>query len=232
MQFLKFSKYFFYIASNWNLRIAFHIIRKEITGEKKYGINTTGADELQKLEASGIDVSHATIYMPASYDMLEEIFYRLRDKTFHHFIDIGCGKGRVLCVAAHYGISKVSGVDLSKSFCDESVRNLESTKAKFPDLQFRVFNNDAFYFDITPDVDCIFLFNPFDETIMSGVVENIEISLDKNPRDIIVIYFNPLNKELFINNGFKEMFHLKKLSYLEACILKKHPAKSEVHKKN
>ena len=80
MRFFTYIKYFFYLASNWNLRIAWHILDKEIKGEKKYGIQTTGADELKKLEAKGIDISHATIYMPASYDLLETVFTELKQK--------------------------------------------------------------------------------------------------------------------------------------------------------
>ena len=50
-----------------------------------------------------------------------------------------------------------------------------------------------FYFEIPDDVDCIFFFNPFDEVIMSAVVENILESLYKNhPRKIIIAYANPL----------------------------------------
>ena len=53
-----------------------------------------------------------------------------------------------------------------------------------PWMGFKIWNHDAFYFDIPLDADCIFLFNPFDATIMSGVVKNIELSLKKNKRKI------------------------------------------------
>jgi hypothetical protein len=78
MALFTYIRYFFYLAYNWNLRIAIHIIQKEIKGENKYGIRTTGADELHGLEKKGIDISHATIYMPASYDMLEDIFTEVK----------------------------------------------------------------------------------------------------------------------------------------------------------
>jgi len=193
----------------------------EIKGEKKYGITTTGADELSGLADKGIDISHATIYMPASYDMLEDIFLQINPATINHFIDIGCGKGRVLCVAAYHGIKKLTGIDLSKEFCNEAVKNLVHIKETIPGLKFNVLNNDAFYYNIPDDADCLFLFNPFDETIMSGVVENIEISLENKPREITVIYLNPLSKGLFTKAGFKEIYHTKKLNYLEGCVLKK-----------
>ncbi|MBL0182427.1 MAG: class I SAM-dependent methyltransferase [Chitinophagaceae bacterium] len=245
MKILSYIKYFFYLAWNWNISIAWHIIRQEIKGEKKYGINTTGADELKKLEDMGIDISHATIYMPASYKLLEDIFEQLspnksqtypkrsrrtnlklilsaaEGQTSNHFLDIGCGKGRALCVAAHYGYKKLTGIDLSKEFCAVAKENVVLTKQKIPGINFTIINNDAFYFEIPDDVDCIFLFNPFDETIMSGVVENILESLQNHPRKMNIIYVNPLHKEYFIQAGFTETWHSKKMKYLEAVILEK-----------
>ena len=55
---MKFFTYFIYIASNWNIRIAWHILLQEIKGEKKYRINTTGKDTLESLEEKGIDIDH------------------------------------------------------------------------------------------------------------------------------------------------------------------------------
>ncbi|CAN5801464.1 hypothetical protein BH11BAC4_BH11BAC4_13440 [soil metagenome] len=219
MQTLKYIQYFFYLASNWNISIAWHIIRNEIIGEKKYGICSTGADELHNLEKKGIDIEHSTIYMPASYDLLEIVFDQLNDRNFRHFIDIGSGKGRVMCVAASYGLVNISGIDLSKELCEAARENLARTKLKFPLINYKIINNDAFYFEIPADADCIFLFNPFDEVIMSGVVKNIGISQKKNPRIITVVYLNPLHKALFTKAGYKEIFHTKRMNYLEASIL-------------
>jgi SAM-dependent methyltransferase len=200
------------------------MIWQEIKGEKKYGINTTGADELFKLEKQGIDISHATIYMPVSYSLLEESFKhlkskRLNPKPLNHFLDIGCGKGRALCVAAHLGFKKVTGLDFAKDLCEAAKENLALTNQKIPEFEYKIINNDAFYFEIPDDVDCIFLFNPFDEFILSGVVNNICTSLQNNPRRLSIIYVNPLHKEQFLKAGFTETWYGKKMKYLEACIL-------------
>lgn len=216
---MEYLKYFFYIASNWNIGIAWHILLHEIKGEKKYGINTTGKDDLETLEENGIDINHATIYMPISYDLLEKILEQIAAKKLQHFLDIGCGKGRAMCVAAHKGFTKVTGIDFSKDLCKNAEKNLAKTKQLLPKLQYKIYNNDAFYFDIPIDVDCIFLFNPFDEIIMSGVVENIIISLEQKPRKLVVVYANPLHKELFLQNEFKETYHFKQLKYLEVSLL-------------
>ena len=221
MKSASYIKYFFYLAYNWNIRIAWYIIRQEMNGEKKYGIDTTGADELKKLENKGIDITHATIYMPVSYTLLEEILRQLPASARKHFLDIGSGKGRAMCIAAHHGFKKVTGIDFSKELCDAAKDNLAITKQKIPALHYEIINNDAFYFKIPSDVDCIFFFNPFDETIMSGVTNNISASLQQHPRKMYIIYVNPLHKELFIMAGFKETWYSKKMKYLEAVILEK-----------
>ena len=213
-------KYFFYLAFNWNVKIAAYLIRQEIKGEKKYGITTTGADELKSLEQKGIEIDHATIYMPVSYGILEDIFEQLKINQHSHFLDIGCGKGRAMCVAASKGFSKVSGIDFSKEFCLAAEKNLSITKQKNFQLQYKVINNDAFYFEIPDDVDFIFMFNPFDETIMDAVAENILESFEIAPRTITLIYANPLYKQELLEIGFKETYHTQKMKYLEAVILK------------
>lgn len=221
MKILRYIQYFFYIGANWNWYIAFIVIRHEIKGEKKYGINTTGADELQKLKRKGIDISHATMYMPVSYQLLEETLLQIPGNAKKHFLDIGCGKGRAMCVAAHYGFTKISGIDFSKEFCEAAKHNLEQTQQQLSEIRFSVTEGDAAVTTIPGDVDCIFLFNPFDETVMKKVVQHINASISRNPRAINVIYANPLYKKLFTENGFTETYYRKNLKYFEISILHK-----------
>lgn len=221
MKIFAYIQYFFYLGLNWNWRIASHILIHEIKGESKYGIHTTGSDELKKIAASGIDISHATVYMPASYLLLKEVFIQLPPNQRAHFLDIGCGKGRALCVAAHNGFGKVTGIDFSRKFCTDSEENLKLTKSKFPSLIFSTITKDAADVEVPTDVDCIFLFNPFDEIIMKKVTKNIHHSYNKNPRTLYIIYLNPLYKKELTGIGFKEIFYTCKMKYMEAVILKK-----------
>ena len=221
MKFIQYIQYFFYIGTNWNWYIAFVILRHEIRGEKKYGINTTGADELKKLKRKGIDISHATMYMPVSYQLLEEALQQIPAADKKHFMDIGCGKGRAMCVAAYYDFKKISGIDFSKEFCEAAINNISVTKVKIPAINFSVTEADAAVANIPGDVDCIFLFNPFDETIMKKAMQHINASISNNPRRVNVIYANPLYKKLFIENGFTETYYKKKLKYFEISILNK-----------
>ncbi|MEJ7588402.1 MAG: class I SAM-dependent methyltransferase [Ferruginibacter sp.] len=221
MKIFIYIKYFFFLGLNWNWRIASHIISHEIKGEKKYGIRTTGSDELKKIKAAGVDISHATLYMPANYLLLEEIFSKLPVKPLDHFLDIGCGMGRALCVAAYNGFNNVTGIDFSTEFCSRAEENLKETKKKFPLLNYSVINNDAAIISIPADTDCIFFFNPFDEFIMKRVAVNILTSYKKNPREIFILYLNPLYKKELFDIGFKEIHYTIRMKYMEAVILQK-----------
>ena len=221
MRIFPFIQYFFYLGINWNWRIAFYILLHEIKGEKKYGIRTTGSNELKKIQAQGIDISHATVYMPASYLLLEELFPKIPADHHKHFLDIGCGKGRALCVAAYHGFNKITGVDFSKEFCVDAIANLNLVKCKYPSLEFSILEKDAAQIDIPPDTDCIFFFNPFDEVIMKAVAKNVSRSYQKKPRDIFIIYLNPLYKNIWLHEGYKEIYYTQKMKYMEAVILKK-----------
>ena len=90
MNTIPYIKYFYYLGINWNWKLATVLILQEIKGEKKYGINTTGADELEGLAKNAIDISHSTIYMPVSYNLLENVLTHIPESFRNYFLDIGC----------------------------------------------------------------------------------------------------------------------------------------------
>ena len=97
-------KVFCYLGITWYRKPATVKILQEIKGEKKYGINTTGADEIEVLAKNTVDISNATIYIPVSYNLIENVLTHIPENCRNHFLDIGCGKGSALCVATYKNI--------------------------------------------------------------------------------------------------------------------------------
>lgn len=218
---MKFLRYFFYIAKNWNLSIAFHIIKNEMRGEKKYGIESTATDELHELEELGIDTQHATMYMPVSYDVLEHCFLKVDIQNSNHFLDIGCGMGRAMAVASTFGAEKITGIDFSKSLIVKTKENILQAKQKHPTTAFKAILQDAYYYDIPLDVDVIFMFNPFDDFVLEKVLQNIDESITEDKRTVTIIYVNPVHKHLLPTYGYKEKYYFKHRKYLEGAIYEK-----------
>jgi len=222
MQFNSYFLYFCYIAWNWNPILALFIIYYEITGERKYHIGTIGINDLKGLARTGVDISHASIYMPVNYFVLERLMNEIvkynGNKTF---LDLGCGRGRVMIVAAHYGFKEIRGIDFAKNLCEDAETMIRLHTRDIPAAHFTVLNCNATDYDIPDDLTSIFLFNPFDEVIMKEVLIRILKSLQQSPRTIRILYANPVYKSLFLEEGFAEIYHIKKLGYFEGSILEK-----------
>lgn len=222
MKFFYYFKYFYFIARNWNIKLAAFTVFHEIRGEKKYRLNTIKIDRLHDQNIASENLTHASIYQASSYYLVEKAFTFLQDeKANFSLVDFGCGKGRVIIVAAYFGFKRITGVDFSCNLCLEAELNIEKIAVFFPDNVFNIICADAAYYQIEKDQNCFFFFNPFDEVVLLRVVKNILSSLKENPRKIYVVYLNPLHKEIFLSAGFEEKYSLRKMEFLEFSILSK-----------
>jgi SAM-dependent methyltransferase len=230
MKFFQYVKYFFYIAFNWNIRLALFTLYHEVRGEKKYRIHTTPIVNVKTLTVTGENISHALSYQGANYFLLENVFSWLQNiEGSKSIVDYGCGKGRVLVVAAFYDFNKIIGIDFAKELCEEAQKNISPLQAKFPEKTFKVIYVNAIDYVFDDDANVFFFFNPFDEIVMLSVVKNILFSFRKNPREIYVVYLNPVHKEIFMSAGFEEVYHVQKLYFVQAIIYKKSPEDFEAH---
>lgn len=221
---LAYIKYFFYLGWNWNFRLASIITWYEIVGEKKYGIHTTGIYDLTSSVAEESRV-HASIYQPINYYVAEWLFKQVTPDEMHQnrFLDAGCGKGRALAMAAYNGFKKITGFDISPKLCHEAIETVGSLFNKYPGTDFEVLQEDARFFNIPDDTGVIFLFNPFDKTIMKPFVNNVLESIKRRPRKIIVLYANPECRQIWEDAGFVKIAEVKKLNWLQGMVFTNSP---------
>ncbi|MGN6250011.1 MAG: hypothetical protein ACTHNG_16780 [Ginsengibacter sp.] len=222
MKFLYYFKYFYFIARNWNAKLAAFTVYHEIKGEKKYNLDTVRINRLNNENIESENLVHASIYQASSYYLIEKAFSFFENEIKDGaFVDFGCGKGRVLIMAAHFGFKKINGIEFSQKLCVDAEANVDQVEALFANTVFKILNEDAAGYRIENDQNFFFFFNPFDEVVMLEVVKNILLSLKQNPRKIFVIYINPVHIEIFLSAGFDEEWHFRKMEYLEFSILSK-----------
>ncbi|MBW7838072.1 MAG: class I SAM-dependent methyltransferase [Chitinophagaceae bacterium] len=219
MSFFKYARYFYFILRNWNIQLACFTVWHEIRGERKYHINTTDTNDLKKLEVKSGNKESAFIYQPANYFMLEKALnYISESGAKGNLVDYGCGKGRIMAVAAAFRFKKITGIEFAPALCEAAQENIDRISHIYPDTSFRIHCCDATEYRILPS-DCVFtFFNPFDERVMLPVVRKILASLKETPRPIFIAYFNPTERELFLSAGFEEVWHYEKMSYLDFSI--------------
>jgi hypothetical protein len=69
-----------------------------------------------------------------------------------------------------------------------------------------VVHRDAADYNVQPDQNVFFMFNPFDHIVMQHVIEHIAHSLEEVPRPIWLIYLNVKNdcRRVLVENGVHE----------------------------
>jgi SAM-dependent methyltransferase len=212
-------KYFFFLGWNWNFRLAAFILWHDIKGEKKYHSYTTLIDDLSD-SIDEQDWMHASIYQPVNFYTIHQLFAHITEADKQSaFIDIGCGMGRLFSVAAAFGFRKIYGVDLSPVMVEDAEVQAVFLEQHYPNARFEIEEANAATYEVPADAGVLFLFNPFDHTVMEPFVTRLTEQLQSNPRPIKVLYANPVCKEIWLNAGFKEVFHFRKLKYLEGSVL-------------
>ena len=158
----------------------------------------TGAFSLLYERIRGLDYTmvyqyseneHNNNYSKSPKKVLKRIFADIDFNEAHSFIDLGCGKGYVMTVAADYPFEKISGVEFSEELCAICRKNLRIKKLD----RVGVYHGDAKAFQKYGDYDIFYFCNPFDETILSVVAKKIlEAHRDSKCR---LYYLNPHQEE-------------------------------------
>jgi SAM-dependent methyltransferase len=108
------------------------------------------------------------------------------------FLDIGCGKGKALILAAQRGFSAVIGVEVDTHLALIARDNL----SRFA-VNGRVDAVDAARMQLPHGQLFVFLANPFGEATLRAVLERLRASLSAQPRRALVVYANPRQHHVF-----------------------------------
>jgi len=163
--------------------------------ERTLGIDTEGSQEVDRPDANR--------YATFAHHSIEVILARLALKPDDVFVDIGCGKGRVVCRAARHRIKQVIGVDIDKNLCQQAEQN--AARLKGANAPIRIVNLPAQEFDYD-DCTVFLLFNSFGAATLEQVLATIERSLAKQPRAIRFAYVNPFHERLMQQSTWLEEY--------------------------
>jgi predicted RNA methylase len=110
------------------------------------------------------------------------------DKKTSTLLDYGCGKGRVIVSAARESYKMIIGVELSNLAytARTNVKNMRHRKTQ----NIFLVQCDAQSFEVPPDVNIIYFFNPFAGSVLESVTRNIYTSYLRVPRKIYIIFVN------------------------------------------
>lgn len=141
----------------------------------------------------GINTTEVPEEMATYYQDLLTLFDEVSLEPEDTLVDFGCGLGRVLfyCNSRHY--CKTTGIENDMALYGKLLDNAKGYQSKFLDQEQRMlfFNIDAEEYEIRPEDNFFYFFNPFSASVFKKVLSNIIASAKENPRDIDIILYYP-----------------------------------------
>ncbi len=163
--------------------------------EYRLGISTRGI----------VNVDHPDSYHYATmfYSTIRKILDFMQLQPADVLVDIGSGKGRVLCCAALHPIRKVVGVDLSEEFCKHARINADNMRGRRSPIE--IHNRVAQEFDYAQGT-AFTLFNPFGASTLDAVLTKIRHDTIASGRPVRFAYANPVHESIFRNHQWLEKY--------------------------
>jgi SAM-dependent methyltransferase len=168
-----------------------------------YAVDTSGLIGGEDLPTPHPNAFWSTAYYaiaPSIFDQLiHELEFRMApDWSAFTFLDLGSGKGRALMLASRLPFRAILGVEISPDLVRISQRNLVNFSApwqKCRTLEAR--EGDVTSFDLPPTPLVIYLYHPFATPALDAFLDNLERSLQNDPREALLLYFNPALDQVF-----------------------------------
>ena len=168
--------------------------------ERRLGIDTAGIDhDLAGLGVPAAGLAHAYAYQPVQLRVFARIIRAAAIEPANYLmVDFGSGKARALILGAEYGFKRLIGVELAPALHEAALRNVHAYRQRrihAPPIELHC--GDAAAWPIPEERVFLFLYNPFAEPVVARIARRLEISLRRQPRDVVVAYRNPVHARVF-----------------------------------
>jgi len=178
----------------------YHYLDKRF--DRRFAVDTAGMVNLPELKTDP-RFKYAVNYRPTPRSLFFRMLRRLDvDYSSFVFIDFGCGKGKVLFLAAELPFKRIVGIELSSKLFRVAENNLRNYLGPRTCNAVQLVCMDASEYEIPEERAIYYFYNPFTAEVMNPVLENIRRSLAATPRETYVVYYNHELKRLLDESGF------------------------------
>lgn len=162
----------------------------------EHGTDTQSLIDVVDLGIIGEAALHAVHYEASTLPKIQRVLKHLGvNLSEYSFIDVGSGKGLVVIEAAKHPFNEVIGLEISPHAHKIAEVNIRAaSKRTTLRAPIKLNNVNALDYAFPAAKQVIYLYNPFDEPILSELLNKLSRRLTENVEDIVLAYLNPVCK--------------------------------------
>ncbi len=164
--------------------------------DRRHGIETSQGRDLEDLDIDSPNKALGVEYAPTPVTLLPLMLRAMKvDPARETFVDLGCGKGRVMVKAAEFGFRKLVGVEFAPELAETARDNLKAALRDKSDIDWDVRQEDVVGFQ-PPESDlCVFAYNPFNGSVFEAALDILAAHAARG-WNVNFIYYNPQSQSL------------------------------------
>jgi predicted RNA methylase len=172
--------------------------------DRKYGLDTAEIIYPSALGIAAGDAEQSIEYEPCIPETLAGALSNLSIQFQEYvFVDLGSGKGVAVLSASLFPFKHIVGIEWSARVARIARENARKfTHPQQVCRSIELLDGDATAYELPHEPLVIFMYNPFREPLVRRFVDNLRRSLEQCPRHVVIVYYNPMCKQLFEEAGF------------------------------
>lgn len=163
--------------------------------DREHGTDTDGDLPLSDFTIDSANLRFAERYQPTYPEAITKTIGAIGiDPAEWTFVDLGCGKGRTLILAAEIGFRAVVGVEFARELADIAASNLKKLRLH----NASVWAGDAAEYPFPEGNLVIYMYNPFSAEVLAPILERLRTRKGR----LCLIYKNPKYAEVVDAAGY------------------------------
>ena len=186
--------------------------------DQAHQVDTSGLVRGEDIDSGSLSDLYITAYYGISPSSLRQALELLPEPAdTYTFVDLGCGKGRALLVAAELKFTRLLGVEISPDLA----RVAQANTAREPRIEVKQGDAATFAFPDEPLV--IFLYHPFLPPVLRKVLRNLQQTRARSNHPTFLMYANPAYQRVIAKFPFlKLVWHRRLTLSLEDAAVDRH----------
>jgi SAM-dependent methyltransferase len=164
----------------------------------RLGLQTSDMVNVADLDISDENKLHSSPYRPTRIRYFHKLMALHLLPTDSTFVDVGCGKGRIVIAAARHGFRRIVGIEISPQLAEMARRNVDRFRRRTGNAaEIDIQCANVLEVELPYESQVLYLYRPFDRHVMTQFIDKLRESIRLATRDVWLVVNEVSYRDVF-----------------------------------